>query len=324
MINITKIAEIAGVSRSTVSRVLNNHPHVNETTREHVMKIMKEFDYIPNINAVQLKVGRTKIIGVMTPTINNYYMQYINGIALEGKKEGYQVLIYQTDEQADQEQAALELLRQKKVDGLIVLRRLMSWKTIEKYTEYGPIVTCEPLNSGKIPSVYMDHYEGFRLGIEHLVERGYHHIACTIGRKHSTNSKRRIQAYMDVLEKYGLPHKEEWMLYGVRTVEDGIAAFKKLERLADKPHAIVTTNDFVASGILSSARSSGFRVPEDIAVVGFEADESQVADAMQLTNITNPLKNIGQDMFRIFMNKLQCKPFEYRNLEFQLIVREST
>lgn len=288
------------------------------------MSIIKELDYIPNINAVQLKVGRTKVIGVVTPIINNYYMQYINGIAYGGKKEGYQVLIYQTDERPEQEQAALELLRQKKVDGIIILRRVMNWKRIENYTKYGPIVTCEPLKSKLIPSVYMDHYEGFRIGLEHLVERGYKNIACTIGRRHSVNSKRRIQAYFDILKQYGLPLHEEWILYGVRNVEDGIIAFQQLEVLERRPDAIITTNDFVASGIISSARSRGFRVPEDFAVVGFEADESQVADAMQLTNITNPLKEIGQEMFQLFYRKLHQQNVETERLDFRLIVRAST
>lgn len=324
MLNIKKIAEIAGVSRSTVSRVLNNHPHVHEQTREKILNIIKEFDYIPNINAVQLKVGKTKIIGVMTPTITNYYMQHINGIAYDGMKEGYQVLIYPTDERPEQEHAVLETLRQKKVDGIIILRRLIDWKTIEKYTEYGPIVTCEPLKSGKIPSVYMDHYEGFRIGIEHLAERGYKRIACTIGRRNSVNSKRRIQAYIDTLKKYGMTLNEEWVLYGLSSVEDGITAFQKLEAMPNKPDAVITTSDYVASGIISSARSRGYRIPGDLAVVGFEADENQVAEAMQLTNITNPLKKIGQEMFQIFFCKLHQKPFVSQNLNFELIVRDST
>lgn len=324
MLNIKKIAKAAGVSTSTVSRVLNNHPHVHEDTRRKVMGVIDEFDYIPNINAVQLKIGRTRIIGVVTPVINNYYMQYINGIAYEGKKDGYQVLIYQTDEKPEQEQAALELLRQKKVDGLIILRRLMSWEKIELYTKYGPIITCEPLESLKVTSVYMDHYEGFRIGVEYLVEKGYKRIACTIGRRHSVNSKRRIQAYYDVLNKYGLPVHEEWILYGVRTVEDGIAAFQNLLELSEKPDAIITTNDFVASGIISAARSNGLSVPGDLAVVGFEADESQVADAMQLTNITNPLKRIGQEMFQIFDGKMNQTEIELPDLTFKLNVRKST
>lgn len=114
MHNIKRIAEIAGVSTSTVSRVLNHHPYVSEATRTRVMEVIRELDYIPNINAVQLKVGRTKVIGIMTPTINNYYMQIIKGVSNAGKEQDYQVLIYQTEEKRDLESAALELLRQKK------------------------------------------------------------------------------------------------------------------------------------------------------------------------------------------------------------------
>lgn len=324
MHNIKRIAEIAGVSTSTVSRVLNHHPYVSEATRTRVMEVIRELDYIPNINAVQLKVGRTKVIGIMTPTINNYYMQIIKGVSNAGKEQDYQVLIYQTEENQDLESAALELLRQKKVDGIVILRRMLDWSAVRHYTKYGPIVTCEPLKNKEISSIYLDHYEGFRIGLEHLAELGFEKIACTVGRKNSVNSQRRLQAYYDLLAARKLPVNEEWLLSGIHTVQDGMRAFAKLESLKERPHAIMTTNDLVACGIISAARSKGWKVPGDLAVVGFEADESQVADAMGLTNITNPLQRIGQEMFRTLYQQLNGQPLEPVSLAFELKVRQST
>ncbi|MMZ68092.1 Catabolite control protein A [compost metagenome] len=101
-------------------------------------------------------------------------------------------------------------------------------------------------------------------------------------------------------------------------------AFAKLESLKERPHAIMTTNDLVACGIISAARSKGWKVPGDLAVVGFEADESQVADAMGLTNITNPLQRIGQEMFRTLYQQLNGQPLEPASLAFELKVRQST
>lgn len=322
--NIKKIAQIAGVSKSTVSRVINNHPYVHEDTRAKVLQVISELDYSPNINAIQLKTGTTNIIGIMTPTINNYYMQIIKGMANEARRHAYQVLIYQTEEKLDQEQAALELLRQKKVDGLAILRRLVSWEAVEHYVTYGPIVTCEPTNFPKIPSVYLDHYEGFRIGLEHLVNQGYIKIACTVGRENSVNSQRRIKAYYDILDKYALPHHSDWLVSGVHTAQDGRDAFRKLVCTDDPPQAIMTTSDYVASGIITEARQHGINVPEDLAVIGFQGDEGEIADIMELTHITNPLDRIGQEMFQTFYKQLNHEPTKSIHLACELVVRKST
>ncbi|MDO3408898.1 LacI family DNA-binding transcriptional regulator [Saccharibacillus sp. CPCC 101409] len=303
--NIRKIAELAGVSVSTVSRVLNRHPHVSESARSRVLQIIEETDYSPNLNAVQLKVGRTRVIGIVTPTLNHYYLQLIKGAANRGKGYGYQVLIHQTEEQPEQEMQALELLRRKKVDALMILRRATPWADIAGYLKYGPIVTCEPMQNGHVPAVFLDHYEGFRLGLEHLIRRGRCKIACVVGRGGSRNSKRRLDAYREVLENRGLPAREEWIFRDVYTAADGRRAADRLLALPERPDAVMTANDLVAAGLLAEIRERGLRAPEDLAVVGFESDESGIADIVGLTNVTNPLDAVGRKMFDTLYARLK-------------------
>lgn len=324
MSNIKQIAQMAGVSRSTVSRVLNQHPHVHEDTRRKVQQIIDELDYIQNSNAVQLKKGRTNTIGVVSPSISHYFMQIVQGIAEAGTSCHYQTLLYQTNEKPDQELQALEMLRQKKLDGLIILRCGIGWEKVAAYAKYGPIMTCEPLQHPKIQSIYMNHYEGFQLGLEHLIEKGYTRIACTIGRAVSRNSLERKKAFEDILQKYNLPVHPEWILDETFTVDDGRKALQKLLAGKEMPDAVIHASDYVAAGMAAQARAKGIHVPDQLGLVGFESDQSDIAALMELTHVRNPLKQMGAEAFRRMYAELTATPYTAAALSFSLTERQST
>lgn len=324
MSNIKQIAQMAGVSRSTVSRVLNHHPHVHEDTRRKVQQIIDELDYIQNSNAVQLKKGRTNTIGVVSPSISHYFMQIVQGIAEAGTSCQYQTLLYQTNEKPDQELQALEMLRQKKLDGLIILRCGIGWEKVAAYTKYGPIMTCEPLQHPKIQSIYMNHYEGFQLGLEHLIEKGYTRIACTIGRAESRNSLERKKAFEDILQKHSLPVHPEWILDETFTVDDGRKALQKLLAGKEMPDAVIHASDYVAAGMAAQARAKGIHVPDQLGLVGFESDQSDIAGLMELTHVRNPLKQMGAEAFRRMHAKLTETSYTAADLSFSLTERQST
>ncbi len=322
--NIKQIAKLAGVSRSTVSRVLNHHPHVHEETRNKVQKIIDELDYIQNSNAVQLKKGRTNTIGIVSPSISHYFMQIVQGIAEAGASCHYQTLLYQTNGKPEQELQALEMLRQKRLDGLIILRCETSWEKVSTYTKYGPIMTCEPLQHSKIPSIYMNHYDGFQLGLEHLIEKGYTRVACTIGRTDSRNSLERKKAFEDVLKKNCLPVHKEWILNETFTVDDGRKALQELLTSRKMPDAVIHASDYVAAGMAAEAHKKGISIPDELGLVGFESDQSDIAGLMELTHVRNPLKEMGAEAFRRLYAVLTDSAYTARPLSFSITERQST
>lgn len=176
MANIQEIARLAGVSTATVSRVINRHPYVSDLTRERVLKIIEQLDYVPNSNAKSLKKGMTRIIGVIAVSYSTLLMSLIRSFHTIAQKYGFNIMLFMTNGDCDKELEALEMLRSKQLDALLCLLRTNEWDVIESYTKYGPIVTWQRLTSDTIPSVFMDQYQGYMLGLEYLYAKGYRKI----------------------------------------------------------------------------------------------------------------------------------------------------
>lgn len=144
MTNIRDIAKMAGVSVTTVSRVLNHHPYVSEAKRAAVLEAIKKSHYHRNINAVHLSKGKTNLIGVAVPFLNHpYFGQLMEGIADEAITQNHQLVLFQTNYEPQRELEALKMLKYKQIDALIICSRAGSWEWIEEYQQYGTIVLCE-------------------------------------------------------------------------------------------------------------------------------------------------------------------------------------
>lgn len=202
MTNIRDIAKKAGVSVSTVSRVLNHHPYVKEEKRRLVEQVIHELNYEQNINAVHLSKGKTNMIAVVLPFINHpYFSLLLEGVASQALEKQYQLVICQTNYDVKKEEEALHMLKTKQVDGVIICSRASSWSTIEYYQQYGPIAVCENIQNRSIRSVYVDHYAAFKQALMYLKEKGYTDIGYCIGRMTGTNSLQRQQAYKEYIKK---------------------------------------------------------------------------------------------------------------------------
>src|SRR4051812_29456496 len=198
MTNIRDLAKIAGVSVTTVSRVLNNHPYVSEEKRHKVLAAIKESNYQPNINAVHLSMGKTFLVGVVVPFIDHpYFSLLIKGIAAEALRHNYKLVLFQTNYEKDKELEALQMIKQKQIDGLIICSRISGWALIEEYLSYGPITLCEDTRGRDVSSTFVDHYQGFMTALEYLYQKGHRKIGYCIYRSSGTNSKKRALAYQD-------------------------------------------------------------------------------------------------------------------------------
>jgi DNA-binding LacI/PurR family transcriptional regulator len=201
MANIKDIAKMAGVSVTTVSRVLNNHPYVSEEKKNAVKNAIEKCNYQQNINAVHLSKGKPFLIGVVIPFTNHpYFALLVEGIANEAVKNNYNLVLIQTNYELQREHEALMMLKHKQIDGLIICSRICSWDR-DEFSSFGPIILCEDTRGKQISSTYIDHYKVFFKALEYLQVKGYHKIGYCIGRNTGSNSQQRELAYKDFLIK---------------------------------------------------------------------------------------------------------------------------
>ncbi|GGD11213.1 LacI family DNA-binding transcriptional regulator [Pontibacillus salipaludis] len=318
MANIRDVAKQAGVSVTTVSRVLNDHPYVTEEKRLAVEKAMEELGYYQNINAIHLSKGETRLIGVAVPFINHsYFSTLLNGIADQALVRDYNLVFYQTNYQEQEERKALEALKRKQVDGLLILSRASGWEAVDEYQEFGPIVVCESSNHTRIPCVSVDHYEAFRFGMRYMIQKGHRHIGYCIGRMNGTNSNLREMAYCEELEFIEEPYRKDWVFNNCLTIEDGKRVANEYMSLEERPSALLITSDQVAAGFRMEAEKQGIRVPADVAILGF--DNHPIAEALDLTTIELPLHEVGMSL----VEKVSSKNPTSAIYPFELVERGS-
>lgn len=323
MANITEIARLANVSRSTVSRVLNNHPYVAQPKKEAVLEAIRLLDYVPNRNAINLSKGKTNIVGVMVPQINHpFFNNLISGMGEICSELNLSLLVNQTNNDLEREKISFDQLRYKQIDGLVIASTVSSAVELSKISKYGPIVSCE-LSEGNHAQVYIDHSNGIELVMNHLKEGGYQSIALCLGNPDSGVGKSRKNAFYKFIYKSSFTHLKEWYFEKKYSFEDGKDVMNELYKLASFPRAIVVGNDYVAAGIIHQARLLNVRVPEDLAVTGF--DNQSIAEAMNITTIDQPIHQLGIDAVKMVDNLINRRhEVEENKLRLKLVVRKST
>ncbi|AWV35588.1 LacI family DNA-binding transcriptional regulator [Paenibacillus odorifer] len=325
MANIKEIARMAGVSVTTVSRVLNNHPYVSEVKRTAVLNTIEKLNYTRNMNAVHLITGRTQAIAVIIPYTNLFYFSVIiAGLAQEALLAQYRLVLCQTDYRTEEEIKVLEMLRNKEIDGVVMVSSTMSSEAIEEYTAYGPIVVCQDRGERQFSSIYIEHYSAFRSGLQYLNDKGYRHIGYCEGRPHGSSSSIRQIAFRDFLKATDQPYIDEWMIYNCLTEEDGARVLHQLLQMKNRPDAlIISAGDHIAAGLIIEAWKMGIRIPEDLAVIGF--DDQPIGRTLGLTTVDNQLTEMGISAFRIIYDQIQRNDGQpvHRKLEYRIIERNT-
>ncbi|WP_064091820.1 LacI family DNA-binding transcriptional regulator [Rossellomorea aquimaris] len=302
MANIRRIAELAGVSVSTVSRVLNKHPYVKEDKRQKVLEAVKQLNYIKNANAVHLSKGKTNSIGVVLPFMNlPYFGEILQGIAGEALKHDYHLHIFQTNYDKSVELDAFHRLKMKEVDGLIISSRSNSLDALLPFLDGANVVFCENLSGEKCKKVFINHYQGVRNGMEYLYSSGHTKIGLCLHRKFGTNSEERIRGFYDSAKAEKHPLLEDWIFNDCYKLEDGRRVVHQWEELENKPTSLIVTSDQVSAGILSEAKKRGIRIPEDLAILSF--DNHPIADALDITSYDVPIRKLGEESFKLFLQE---------------------
>lgn len=264
------VAERVGVSIATVSRVLNGSPKASATTRELVLAAARELGYRPNAAARSLAGQATDTLALVFPEISSpYFMEIIRGVESEARQQGYHLMIYAIPE-VDEEDA-MRLYLSTRVDGLILGGHCGDEFVRSLYRQGVPFVLMgRGVEGYDVPLVLTESYQGAYEAAEHLAEHGYRHIAFIGGPEHSRDGAVRLQAYRQALADKGLAPQDDWIVYGDFTECGGHRAAAALLALPAPPRAIFAANDQMAIGAVDAVLAAGLRVPEDIAVVGFD------------------------------------------------------
>ncbi|MBM6615335.1 LacI family DNA-binding transcriptional regulator [Desemzia sp. RIT804] len=331
MATIKDVAKHADLSVATVSRYLNNHPYISEEKRKRIKNAMEELDYTPSLVATQLRSKKGTMIGILVSRITNPFFSYlVDSIEKQAKSNGYTILIMQTYDDQDAEAKMLELLKQQVISGLIMCSIETDSQTIELYREYGPIVLCNvPLPDSDIPQIVTDQEQATYEAVNYLIDSGYKKIAyCTGGNlTASGHGSARTKGFERALVTANLITKKEWVFKQVHSIDDGKLVAEKILQLPKdlQPDAIFTSSDLVASGIIEVMTKHQKKVPDFLAVMGFDNQPFSSLLSIPLTTIAQPVEALGVESTNLMISLLEGKSYhvDQSKLILQLIKRES-
>jgi LacI family transcriptional regulator len=325
-VKIDKVALEAGVSPSTVSRILNGTATVSEDKRKAVEQAISKLGYIPNLNARGLAGGRSLSIGIVTQALDSpFYGTALRGIEFELERAGYQCLFTSGHWNAAAETRCIESLRSRRVDGIIVLTGRLSNQTLKTYAKALPIVaTGRLLKANGIASLKFDDYQGSRLAVEHLIELGHRRIAYIAGHPQHPDSKERLLAYTDALEAANIAFDPALVMQGDYTEDSGQKAVEQLLNHKLPFTALFASNDQMAFGAAVALHRKGLRVPDDISLVGFDDLPGSSYVVPPLTTVHQPAYELGQLAAQTMLQLLTGNEPHCAMPAPRLVLREST
>jgi LacI family transcriptional regulator, repressor for deo operon, udp, cdd, tsx, nupC, and nupG len=327
MASIKDVAKLANVSTATVSRVLRNAGNVTEETKRRVLEAIEALNYQPNVLGRYLRRMETETVLVIVPDITNpFFSKVLRGIEAVALERGYQVLLGDTQNDVQLEEQYLNVLPQKQVDGMIFLTARTRKELMEEMSRQFPIVlACEYLEGTDIPTVSIDNISSARKATEHLIGLGHRRIAHLTGPMDVILSRDRLRGYYQALAQHDIDVDAALVQEGDFSFESGYNVTLKLLALEKPPTAIFAANDAMAIGAIKAVRHRGGRVPDDVAIVGF--DDIQMASIFEpgVTTIAQPMFDIGKQAMKLLLQLIDGEEVERRQfvLPDRLVIRES-
>ncbi len=327
MIKIKDVADAAGVSTATVSRVLANKPHVRPEVKKRVMQVVQSLNYRPNRVAQNLRSNSSRIIALIVSDIENPFFQRVSRAVDDAAYEqGYSMMLCNTDENHAKEEAYLNLLRDENIAGVILSP---TRQTIDNLAEgsapHMPMVVIDRrANDLDIDNVLIDNIQAAHTITSHLIEHGYRRIGGLFGMGSTTGQERR-EGFIQALKDHNIKPAVELIKYTNPREEDGFTTTMKLFEMVDKPDAILTSNSLLASGVLLAIRASNLQIPGDIAFASF--DDTTCAQLLEpaITVIEQPTYEIGRTATELLIKRIQDPTRSNREviLKTKLIIRQS-
>lgn len=324
-VTIQDVAKAAGVSVSTVSRVLNGKVDVSSTTQERVRSVIDRLGYTTNLAARSMRSFKKNLVGLIMPDIAYpFAVEVMRGVNQAIAESEFDLLVYTTGDvrksgRASHEQKYVSLLNNSITDGVIIVAPVTG-----EFSTEAPIVSIDPLMSNpNYPSVHATNYQGATDAMHYLLELGHRRIGFISGRAELESSNRRLKGYRDALEEAGLPVHGELIASGDYTTETGVQCARKLLSLEVPPTAIFASNDQTAMGVFQVAQELGLRIPEDLSVIGF--DNIMESRYMKLTTVDQFIYEMGFVATQMLIKLINDEKLETQiyKMQTKLIVRNS-
>lgn len=333
-VTIADIAEALGINPGTVSRALNNHQAISNSTKVKVEKMAAKLGYRRNQIASSLRSGQTKLIGVVIPSAAmNFFGTVVHGIEIVANEQHYGVIIVQSNENAQQEKQGIESLLNARVDGILISpsRQTSNFEHLLQVKRSGmPIVMFDRIEPGlKIDAVAIDDEQAAYLATKHLIDMGYKKLAHASGPSRIHIFNKRKQGFIKALKEAGLELNKNWLVEGDLSVESGENIARNFLSQTDKPDAIFAAEDFTALGVMKVARELGISVPEKLGIIGFANEHFGIHVTPSLSTVDQKTLEMGKSACELLLKKISKGKIknqlpEIISLEALPVFREST
>ena len=326
---IKDVAREAGVSINTVSRALNGKPDVNPETKRLVLEAAQRLKYTPNKLARGLRSNKTGVIGVIVADIANpFFSAVVKGMGKAAKGLGYSIILQDTGENYENEEEAIRIMISEQVDGLLITPVQTENRSIHTLQESGIpfVLVARHFSDLDTDYVVVDDVQGGYLATTHLIEKGHEKIAFINGPACNSSAIERFQGYKKALEEHNIELNEKLMRNGALTMEDGYTHGKALLMgHGPRPTALFTFSDFVALGAMKAVREVGLRIPDDIAIVGYDDIDFAFCLEVPLTTVRVLKKEMGKKAVSVLEKKIdEHEGQSHLKMPVELVVRQSS
>lgn len=327
------VARRAGVSRSTVSYVLNDQADlkipISDETRQRVLEAIAELGYEPDARAQSLRLGQTNIVGVIIPVIQNpFFWQMLSGISSGLQKAGYSLHLTHHPLDTQQETNTIRQLTRQPVDGFILLAaaKYLPSRLTDYVRKSGRPVVEITAAKAEFDHVVHTYSSGTRELLTHLFELGHRDIGFVYGITRDVQGFDRLLIYREVLQEAGLPVNEHFEAHCGESLEEAYQAAYTLLTRPDRPTALLVINDMLAIAVMRAAHDLGLRIPEDLSVASFDDIPFASYTTPRLTTVSGKAEESGRDAVELLLRRFAEPdlPQQVTTTEVQLIVREST
>lgn len=325
---IKDVAIRAGVSKTTVSHVLNVTRFVEEETRQKVLQAIQELNYRPNAVARSLTTKRTGTVGIVVSDISNpFFGELLLGVEEVLRPQNYALIICNTNETLEYEAHYLNLLLNQRVDGIIAAATSQPWVELSNAeVQHTPIVFVDrTFKDLQDFYVGVDNKNGAYQGTQHLIRCGYRKIGILAGLDRLSTMRERLDGYCQALRDAGLPVNNEWIIPSQLSVEGGRQAMRKLFCQADSPEAVFINNNLLALGALLEMGELNLRCTEDVGIVSFDDHPWAAVSCPPLTVVRQPTRKLGQVSAEMILARINNQPVPEKRiiLDCEIVERQS-
>jgi DNA-binding LacI/PurR family transcriptional regulator len=327
-VSIYDIAKIAGVSPSTVSRALEDHPRIGATTKKRIQELAREMNYVPSTVAKSLATNKTWTIGMVLASISDPFMgRVVEGVEQAAIEAGFNVFISTSQNDRQREIAVIEMLQKRRVDGIIVIASHLFDRSPRFFERSKvPIVVINEQNPGEnMHFVTVDDVQGAQLAVEHLIALGHRRIGYVGIPNRPMSNQHRFKGYQNALTAAGID-PDPTLIFTSHTIADhiktGEASLEPL--LAARATAVFCYNDSAAIGLLAACHHRGLSIPEDLSIISFDDIDIAAYTQPPLTTIRQPRFELGQQAMHVMLELLGGHEAKNQIIAGELIARQTT